>query len=142
MMVQVIRRTPATPRLAARLMLPIDGLLNAEVFRALSDPTRLRLLACLAKCARPCSVGEVAGCCAVDLSVVSRHLAALERVGLLEASRQGRVVNYRVRFAEVSGMLRALADAFDACGESGCYLGRECCGDGPREGGACGSGCC
>lgn len=138
MVVQVRKQTPATPRHAARLRRPIDGLLNAEVFKALSDPTRLRLLACLAKCARPCSVGEVAGCCAVDLSVVSRHLAALEKAGVLEMSKQGRVVRYRVRFTEVSGMLRALADAFDACGGPG----RGCGGEEPRAGGACGAECC
>jgi ArsR family transcriptional regulator len=129
-MVQVRKRRPGTPRQAARVSRPIDGLLNPDVFKALSDPTRLRLLACLAKCGRACSVGEVAGCCAVDLSVVSRHLSALEDAGVLESNKEGRSVSYRVRFAEMAGMFRSLADALE-----------ECC---PEEcpGGACAPGCC
>ncbi len=120
-----IRKRPVSPRHAAKVRRPIDRLLDPDLFKALSDPTRLRLLACLAKCARPCSVSEVAQCCSVDLSVVSRHLAALERAGAVEASKHGRVVAYRVRFAELAHMLRALADAFEdccpeACGECGC----------------------
>ena len=72
---------PLTPRHAAARKGPIDAALDADLFKALGDPTRLQLLACLAKCARPCSVSEVADCCHVDLSVVSRHLALLQRAG-------------------------------------------------------------
>jgi ArsR family transcriptional regulator, arsenate/arsenite/antimonite-responsive transcriptional repressor len=109
---------------------PLDGLLNPDIFKALSDPTRLRLLACLAKCARPCSVGAVAECCAVDLSVVSRHLSALEDAGVLESAKPGRTGSYRVRFGELAAMFRALADAID-----------ECCPLGGKKG-SCGPGCC
>lgn len=114
-MVQVRKRPSCSPRQAARSVRPIDALLEPEVFRALSDPTRLCLLATLAKCARPCSVGEIACCSPVDLSVVSRHLAALARAGVLEASKKGRTVSYRVRFPEVVRRLRALADALEEC---------------------------
>ena len=72
-----------TPRRAANCCGPIDDLLDPELFRALGDPTRLLLLACLAKCGRACSVTEIAECCSVDLSVVSRHLALLERAKVL-----------------------------------------------------------
>jgi len=130
-MVQVRKRWPSTPRQAAKVAGPIDGLLDAEVFKALSDPTRLRLLACLAKCGRECGVGEVAECCSVDLSVVSRHLAALERAGVLEASKRGRTVSYRVRFAAMAHMLRSLAAALEECCPEGC-------GDCGCEGGSCG----
>ena len=77
----------------------LTGFSDPDVFKALSDPTRLRLLACLAKCGRACSVGEVAECCAVDLSVVSHHLSALADAGVVESSKEGRSVSYRVRFA-------------------------------------------
>lgn len=115
MVTQVYKRIPRSPRTAATCCRPIDGLLDAEMFRALSDPTRLRLLACLMKCARPCSVTEVAECCSVDFSVVSRHLQALARVDMLETKRSGRVVTYAVRFQSISGKLRSLADEIDAC---------------------------
>ena len=127
-MVQISKRRPRSPVQAAKVDRPIDGLLNPALFRALSDPTRLRLLACLAKCARPCSVGEVAECCSVDLSVVSRHLGELARAGLLESTKQGRTVSYRVRFAEVAGVFRALADALEECCPEAC--GCECAGGG------------
>jgi ArsR family transcriptional regulator len=121
-----------SPRQAAGVAGAIDGLLDPGVFKALSDPTRLRLLACIAKCGRECGVGEVAECCSVDLSVVSRHLSALERAGVLEASRRGRTVSYRVRFAELAHMLRSLAAAIEECCPA------EGCGGCGCEGGGCG----
>ncbi len=134
-MVQIRKRTLSTPRQAAKVSRPIDKALDAELFKSLADPTRLRLLACIAKCGRACGVGEVAECCSVDLSVVSRHLAALERAGVLEATKEGRSVSYRVRFEEVVGMFRALADALEQCCPAACACdgGKEC---------ACGPGCC
>jgi ArsR family transcriptional regulator, arsenate/arsenite/antimonite-responsive transcriptional repressor len=116
---------PASPREAAACCTPIDQLLNPRLFKALADPTRLQLLACIAKCARACSVGEVAQCCSVDLSVVSRHLATLEQAGILSASKQGRAVMYSVRSRDLVAKLRALADEIDRCCSGG---GGGCCG--------------
>lgn len=127
-MVQISKRRPRTPKQAAACCRPIDTLLNPELFKALCDPTRVKLLACLAKCGRSCTVGEVAECCAVDLSVVSRHLGMLERAGVIEGIKRGREVHYRVRYESLSGSLRSLAGAIDAC-----------C---PAGGGDQGSGCC
>ena len=121
---------PATPRQAAARSGPLDASLDAELFKALSDPTRAKLVACIAKCGRGCSVGEVADCCSVDMSVVSRHLAQLARAGVLEGEREGRTVRYKVRYRELTDSLRALADALDACCPDG-----EVCGEG------CGPGC-
>ena len=92
---------------------PVDELLDVELFRALGDPTRLRLLSCLAKCGRPCSVTELTECCVVDLSVVSRHLVCLERAGVLSSSKQGRTVLYTVRYKHLAEAFRALGKAID-----------------------------
>jgi ArsR family transcriptional regulator len=119
-------RRPATPKHAAACRRPIDTLLRPDLFRALCDPTRASLVACIAKCGRGCSVGEVAECCSVDLSVVSRHLALLADAGVLESRKEGRVVFYAVRYGELTSTLRALADAID-----------ECSGDGSGGGGCC-----
>lgn len=94
---------------------PIDELLDPELFKAFSDPTRASLIACIAKCGRGCSVGEVAECCSVDFSVVSRHLALLARAGVLEATKKGRTVFYGIRYAELARSLRSLADAIEQC---------------------------
>lgn len=109
------RRVPATPKQAARRGGPIDDCLDPELFKAFSDPTRVSLIACIAKCCRGCSVGEVAECCSVDFSVVSRHLALLARSGVLEATKKGRTVYYRVRYRELCDSLRSLADALEEC---------------------------
>ncbi|MCE9619891.1 MAG: metalloregulator ArsR/SmtB family transcription factor [Planctomycetes bacterium] len=85
------------------------------LFKALCDPTRNSLVRCIAKCGRSCSVNEVAECCTVDQSVVSRHLKLLARAGVLEAMKNGREVFYRVRYAELCRSLRALANALDEC---------------------------
>jgi ArsR family transcriptional regulator len=112
----------------------LDNALDPEFFKALSDPTRLKLLACLAKCGRMCSVTEVAECCSVDFSVVSRHLAMLADAGILDFRKEGRTAFYQVRFGHITGFFRALADAFNDCSfpccESDCRA-TTCCGTKP-----------
>ena len=126
---QPVRRRPETPRVAAGCSQPVDDLLDPALFKALGDPTRVRLLACIAKCGRACSVGEVADCCSVDLSVVSRHLQALARAGLVAPSRSGRIVRYEVRYAEIAAQFRALAAAIDECAPDA-----ACVAEGGRRG--------
>lgn len=127
----MISRRARTPREAARRAGPIDSLLDPALFKALCDPTRARLLACLAKCGRGCTVGEIAACCDVDMSVVSRHLGVLRAAGALESEKNGRSVIYRVRYDAVCGALRGLADALEQ------YAPGGVCG---CDGGGCG--CC
>jgi ArsR family transcriptional regulator len=125
-MTQISKTRPSTPRKALRRGAAIDSTIDNTVFKALSDPTRTNLLACLAKCGRGCTVSEVADCCAVDFSVVSRHLAILARAGVVEARKSGRAVIYHVRYLELSRWLRALADAIDACSDGACCNPKTC----------------
>jgi ArsR family transcriptional regulator, arsenate/arsenite/antimonite-responsive transcriptional repressor len=125
MMTQVTKHKPLTPKQASKRSAPIDKVLDPEFFKALSDPTRLKLLACLAKCGRMCSVTEVAECCSVDFSVVSRHLSMLAGAGVLQAKKEGRTMFYQVQYEHLSDSLRALADAIDNC----CPDGSCCTGD-------------
>ena len=127
-MTQLSKKRPSSPRSAARLPAEIDRRLDPQLFKALADPTRGLLLACVAKCGRPCAVSEIAECCSVDLSVVSRHLALMARAGVLEARRDGRMVRYQVRHADLAGHLRALADAIEGC----CSPGSCCAAEPPR----------
>jgi len=122
---------PMTPKQAAACCGPVDDLLDPVLFKALCDPTRLRLLGCMIKCGRACTVGEVGECCAVDLSVVSRHLQALARAGLVTPSRSGRMVSYAVRTDHLCAALRALADAVEDCAPRGTTArAASCCGSG------------
>lgn len=100
-----------TPKSASRRRAAIDRLLDQQLFKALSDPNRARVLACLIKCARPCSVTEIAACCSVDFSMVARQLTTLAKAGLLEARKEGRTMWYTARHEHLIKTLNDLADA-------------------------------
>jgi ArsR family transcriptional regulator len=64
------------------------------LFRALSDPTRLRLLNLIAdKEICVCYFVEILG---ISQPKISRHLAYLRRAGIVAARRQGRWMHYRL----------------------------------------------
>jgi ArsR family transcriptional regulator len=66
-----------------------------RVGKALSDPTRVRLLVCLAE--RELCVCELVHLVDVGQPAVSRHLRILREAGLVEDVRDGQFVNYRLR---------------------------------------------
>ena len=79
---------------------------TAQLFKALSDETRLRILALL-------TAGELCVCdlmavLSLPQSTVSRHLAYLRNTGLVEDRRQGVWMYYRL--ATPTADLRELAD--------------------------------
>jgi DNA-binding transcriptional ArsR family regulator len=75
---------------------PIDQADRAgDVFGALADPHRRALLQAIAT--RPASTAtELASHLPITRQAVSKHLAALSAAGLLERSRAGREVRYRL----------------------------------------------
>lgn len=93
----------------------IGGLLEPKFFKALCDPNRLAILGCLLKNCAPTKVTQVAGCCSVDISVVSRHLAVMRDAGILKAEKRGKEVFYSVRFDTLPSLLRRMAGAIEAC---------------------------
>ena len=108
---KTVRRPAVSPRCCPELARAA----SPALFKALSDETRLHILLCLASC--PCvqPVSAIAGCCSVDMSVVSRHLAVLRRAGVVDVQRQGKLALYSVRREAFAGSLRALADAIEGC---------------------------
>jgi DNA-binding transcriptional ArsR family regulator len=90
--------------------------MSEDVFVALADPTRRAVLDLLA------TRGEgTATSLAAELPVsrvaVIKHLAVLDRAGLVEARRRGREVRYTVRPERLDAAARDLADlaaAWDA----------------------------
>lgn len=92
----------------------LEVVLSHQLFRALGDPSRVRLLALIAERGRPCSVSELAESLDVDLSVVSRHLALLRAAGVLRATKTGRNVFYDIQFSAFAETLRGIADALDS----------------------------
>jgi ArsR family transcriptional regulator len=80
----------------------------AEMFRLMSDPTRLRIiLACLDHAA---AVGEMAERIGISASLVSHHLRLLRAARLLQAERRGRQVFYVVGDEHIRSMLTDMVD--------------------------------
>jgi ArsR family transcriptional regulator len=67
---------------------------TAEVFKALSDETRLRILALLTNC--ELCVCDLMATLDMPQSTVSRHLAKLKSAGLVEGRRAGAWMHYRL----------------------------------------------
>ena len=87
------------------------------VFKGFADPTRIRILSVLA-------AGELCVCDIVDIlglpqAAVSRHLAYLRRMGLVDVTREGWFAHYRLAEPE-----HAVHQALLQC-VRGCFRGIE-----------------
>ncbi|TVR16266.1 MAG: ArsR family transcriptional regulator [Planctomycetota bacterium] len=69
--------------------------MQTSIFKALGQPIRLLLVQHLRH--GPATVGALTRQVDRDFSTVSRHLAELERVGILAKQRQGTSICYSVR---------------------------------------------
>jgi len=66
----------------------------AKVFKALSDPTRMRLVKLLGEGRGALCVNALAHRLGVSQSAVSQHLRVLRQVGLVRGERRGYFVHY------------------------------------------------
>jgi ArsR family transcriptional regulator len=90
----------------------------ARVFKALSDPVRLRLLSLIASYAdgQAC-VCDLTGAFDVAQSTISHHLRVLREAGLVDCERRGTWVYYWVlpaALAQLSSLLRTTAPDADS----------------------------
>jgi DNA-binding transcriptional ArsR family regulator len=76
---------------------------EAELFKALAHPTRLRILRLLA--GEPWCVCDLSGRLALDQPNVSQHLAVLRSAGLVRARREGGRMVYRLAGPGVEELL-------------------------------------
>lgn len=86
---------------------------EAELFKALCDPTRLRLVALLAR------HGEVCVCVMAEALdepdfKISRHLRVLRSAGIVEARREGTWMHYRLA-APRTRLEKCLQQCFRDC---------------------------
>jgi len=88
-------------------------IVNAQdrVFAALASLPRRQVIAFLAQTAL--STTDLAGRFGMSAPAVSRHLAVLQRAGLVSPERQGQRVLYRLRREALLEALAGLASAVD-----------------------------
>jgi ArsR family transcriptional regulator len=94
----------------------------APVFKALGDPTRLRILELLRASGKSCCdlvARDEKGLCACDVeravglsqAAVSHHMAILVRAGLVDAQKRGRWMYYRRNEAALARLAEAITKA-------------------------------
>jgi DNA-binding transcriptional ArsR family regulator len=82
----------------------------SRVFKALSDPTRRRILELLRE--RPMSAGELAEHFDMSKPAMSAHFAVLREAGLVESEKQGKSVIYELQLSVLEDALLSFARAF------------------------------
>jgi DNA-binding transcriptional ArsR family regulator len=93
-----------------------------KVFKALSDPTRRKVLQLLREL--PMTAGELAERFDLSKSTMSAHFAVLKEADLIYAEKSGTTITYRLRMSVLEDALLGFAETF------GVELGGE------RRGGA------
>ena len=94
----------------------------ALAFKALGEPTRLRILELLKSRGKSCCdlvAREERGLCACDIeeaiglsqAAISHHMDLLRRAGLVEAQKRGRWMFYRRNETALAGLAEAMAKA-------------------------------
>jgi DNA-binding transcriptional ArsR family regulator len=80
------------------------------VFKALSDPTRRRVLELLRK--HSMSAGELADFFDVSKPTMSAHFAVLREAGLIASEKQGKSVVYELQMSVLEDALLGFTQAF------------------------------
>ncbi len=90
--------------------------IEAQVYQALADPTRLAILRALA--CGPLCVNDLAAALAISQPTASRHLKVLRELKLLRADRDGPKIIYALvdaRITELTDLLRQImSDAYSS----------------------------
>ncbi len=91
---------------------------DTKFFKALCEPTRVEIIRKLVLTGG-CDVGTIADGLAQDRSVISRHLAVLERAGICQTRKVGRRVFYDLdgpyNVTKVGSILEAIRPMAELC---------------------------
>jgi DNA-binding transcriptional ArsR family regulator len=82
----------------------------AEIYKALADPTRRRILELLRE--QEMSAGEIAEHFDLSKPTLSGHFNVLREAGLVETERNGTTIVYRLNVSVLEEALLALMDGF------------------------------
>jgi DNA-binding transcriptional ArsR family regulator len=83
----------------------------SKVFRALSDPTRRRVLQLLRK--GPMSAGELSSQFNVSKPTMSAHFTVLKEADLVHAEKVGKSVIYHLKLSVLEEALLGFVQSFD-----------------------------
>jgi ArsR family transcriptional regulator, arsenate/arsenite/antimonite-responsive transcriptional repressor len=100
--------------LAARALSDAEAAATAELFKALADPARVRIVNLLASAGEPvcaCNLNDPVG---LSQPTVSHHLKRLVEVGLLEREQRGKWAYFSLRPDAVE-KLAVVADLKGVC---------------------------
>ncbi len=96
-----------------KLRFELDVGSMAAMFKAMSDPTRQRILILLEQ--RPRTVNEIVSEFSLAQPTISRHLAVLKTAGLVEAERDGQHVRYSLGTSALKDTCRSFFSQFSCC---------------------------
>jgi ArsR family transcriptional regulator len=89
----------------------------SEVYKALADPTRRRILELLRE--REMSAGEISDHFQLAKPTLSGHFAVLREAGLVTPEKTGTTIIYRLNVSVLEEALMALMGAFKFLGKPG-----------------------
>jgi DNA-binding transcriptional ArsR family regulator len=79
------------------------------IAKALADPRRYELLKQIGKAGDTLACEQLRGCTCVSAATVSHHMKELENAGLVESTRDGKFVTYRLRRDVLEAYLARMA---------------------------------
>jgi ArsR family transcriptional regulator, arsenate/arsenite/antimonite-responsive transcriptional repressor len=100
--------------LGARALSEDEAVATAELFKALGDPARVRIVNTLASTAEPVCACEFEPALGLSQPTVSHHLKKLVEAGLLEREQRGKWAYFSLKRDAVE-KLAAVADLKGAC---------------------------
>jgi ArsR family transcriptional regulator, arsenate/arsenite/antimonite-responsive transcriptional repressor len=88
-----------------------------QIFRALADPTRRKILQLLRE--RELAAGEIAEQFPFAWPTLSRHLAILREADLIQGDKRGNSILYRLNVSVLEEALMGFMEAFKVEGKTG-----------------------
>jgi DNA-binding transcriptional ArsR family regulator len=90
-----------------------DAAAYAEIFKALADETRVKIMQMLNT--RPRAVNEIVDFFSVSQPTISRHLMVLRQAGLVTAKRRGQQVIYAIKEETLKDKALGFFGGFECC---------------------------
>lgn len=86
---------------------------TVDAFKALGDPTRLKVLRLLSDSGNNLCVTAIAHKLVIAQPTISQHLKVLKNVGIVKAQRMGNHVHYRLDLQRVASLRDEITDLMD-----------------------------